>query len=173
MSVRGTINTQSQWHPQNKCPVAASVYAKIFCGGHSHGETPSTIPNLEAKPMNADGTAPHRVWESRKPPQPNHTNGGRNHTTVPPPKKQPHKPTPNELPRIGRGCPNYKNASGLGSPFDAVRPHRNHSKTRVTRKFNLNPCRYPHRVAAGQGVAAYSSIAFDGHDDGVCRSSPS
>ncbi len=37
-------------------------------GGHSEGETPGPIPNPEAKPSSADGTAPARVWESRTPP---------------------------------------------------------------------------------------------------------
>src|SRR2546421_3769546 len=37
-------------------------------GGHSGGETPGHIPNPEAKPSSADGTAPARVWESRTPP---------------------------------------------------------------------------------------------------------
>ena len=30
--------------------------------------TPGPIPNPEAKPSSADGTAPARVWESRSPP---------------------------------------------------------------------------------------------------------
>ena len=34
----------------------------------SGGETPGPIPNPEAKPARADGTAPGRVWESRLPP---------------------------------------------------------------------------------------------------------
>ena len=38
------------------------------------GKRPASIPNLEAKPASADGTAPGRVWESRTPPQ--HTYGG-------------------------------------------------------------------------------------------------
>ena len=42
-----------------------------ICGGHSSGETPGNIPNPEAKPTNANGTAPDRVWESRTPPQHN------------------------------------------------------------------------------------------------------
>ena len=37
-------------------------------GGHSEGETPGPIPNPEAKPFSADGTALDRVWESRTPP---------------------------------------------------------------------------------------------------------
>ena len=53
------------------------------CGGHSTGETPSNIPNLEAKPGRANGTAPQGVWESRKPPQ--HTTGGAAHTSTAPP----------------------------------------------------------------------------------------
>ena len=46
------------------------------CGGHSTGETPSNIPNLEAKPGSADGTATDRLWESRTPPQHNQTREG-------------------------------------------------------------------------------------------------
>ena len=45
------------------------------CGGHSTGETPSNISNLEAKPGSANGTATDRLWESRTPPQ--HTSGKR------------------------------------------------------------------------------------------------
>src|SRR3954451_20101925 len=37
-------------------------------GGYSGGETPGLIPNPEAKPFSADGTALGRVWESRTPP---------------------------------------------------------------------------------------------------------
>ena len=40
-------------------------------GGHSGRETPGPIPNPEAKPDSADGTAPARVWESRTPPSTN------------------------------------------------------------------------------------------------------
>src|SRR3954471_18148584 len=37
-------------------------------GGHSDGETPGSIPNPEAKPVSADGTARGTGWESRSPP---------------------------------------------------------------------------------------------------------
>ena len=37
----------------------------------SGGETPGPIPNPEAKPTRADGTAPGRVWESKLPPTKN------------------------------------------------------------------------------------------------------
>ena len=54
---------------------------------NSGGETPGPIPNPEAKPANADGTAPGRVWESRKPPTNNNTNPKhprtRHHTSNP------------------------------------------------------------------------------------------
>ena len=43
------------------------------------GKRPAPIPNLEAKPASADGTAPGRVWESRTPPQ--HTLCGWGHGT--------------------------------------------------------------------------------------------
>ena len=58
------------------------------CGGHSTGETPSNIPNLEAKPGRANGTAPQGVWESRKPPQ--HTTPGGPRTQARPPHTHPH-----------------------------------------------------------------------------------
>ena len=37
----------------------------VFVGGDSGGVTPGPIPNPEAKPACADGTALGRVWESR------------------------------------------------------------------------------------------------------------
>ena len=37
-------------------------------GGHCERETPGSIPNPEAKPFCADGTARATVWESRSPP---------------------------------------------------------------------------------------------------------
>ena len=46
-------------------------------GGHSDRETPGPIPNPEAKPDSADGTAPARVRESRTPPSTHHTFGPR------------------------------------------------------------------------------------------------
>ena len=44
-------------------------------GGHSGGETPGLIPNPEAKPSSADGTALGRVWESRTPPDSTYSRG--------------------------------------------------------------------------------------------------
>src|SRR5689334_13232313 len=37
-------------------------------GGVGGGGTPGPMPNPEAKPSSADGTALARVWESRSPP---------------------------------------------------------------------------------------------------------
>ena len=37
-------------------------------GGHGERETPGLIPNPEAKPFSADGTARGTGWESRTPP---------------------------------------------------------------------------------------------------------
>ena len=34
-------------------------------GNHDEGETPVPIPNTEAKPLGADGTARAAEWESR------------------------------------------------------------------------------------------------------------
>ena len=53
---------------QQRKPLGGRLNNKT-CGGHSTGETPSTIPNLEAKPGSANGTATARLWESRTPPQ--------------------------------------------------------------------------------------------------------
>ena len=50
-------------------------------GGHSEGETPGPIPNPEAKPLSADGTARETVWESRTPPD-NHSHKGHPHQGV-------------------------------------------------------------------------------------------
>ena len=44
-------------------------------GGYSGGETPGLIPNPEAKPSSADGTALGRVWESRTPPDLTYSRG--------------------------------------------------------------------------------------------------
>src|SRR5689334_24025674 len=48
------------------------VVAGSCFGGYSGGETPGLIPNPEAKPSSADGTALGRVWESRTPPDSTH-----------------------------------------------------------------------------------------------------
>ena len=41
------------------------------------GKRPASIPNLEAKPGSADGTATDGLWESRTPPQHTHRSGQR------------------------------------------------------------------------------------------------
>ena len=46
------------------------------------GKRPVSIPNLEAKPASADGTAPGRVWESRTPPQHSIQAGGARNNLV-------------------------------------------------------------------------------------------
>src|SRR6478752_5625366 len=45
-----------------------TIYLDSVVGGLSGGGTPGPIPNPEAKPSSADGTALDRVWESRTPP---------------------------------------------------------------------------------------------------------
>src|SRR3954463_16551518 len=44
-------------------------------GGHGERETPGLIPNPEAKPLSADGTARGTGWESRTPPDITPRNG--------------------------------------------------------------------------------------------------
>src|SRR5215213_9799758 len=59
-------------------------------GGHGERETPGHIPNPEAKPLSADGTALGTGWESRTPPD--NTSKG--------PSRQRRGPSP--FPHIGR-----------------------------------------------------------------------
>src|SRR3712207_7504957 len=49
-------------------PPTGSVCRSQCYGGHGERETPGLIPNPEAKPLSADGTAPETEWESRTPP---------------------------------------------------------------------------------------------------------
>jgi hypothetical protein len=44
------------------------VVCLVCFGGYSGGGTPGYIPNPEAKPVSADGTAGGTLWESRTPP---------------------------------------------------------------------------------------------------------
>src|SRR3954463_10678936 len=53
-------------------------------GGHGERETPGLIPNPEAKPLSADGTARGTGWESRTPPDITQRNGGRSIVLRPP-----------------------------------------------------------------------------------------
>ena len=46
-------------------PTMPRIGVSVVDGG---GETPGPIPNPQAKPARADGTAPGREWESRLPP---------------------------------------------------------------------------------------------------------
>ncbi len=50
---------------------ATRVCSACLSVAYSSRETPGPIPNPEAKPANADGTATGRLWESKKPPTPN------------------------------------------------------------------------------------------------------
>src|SRR6478672_12467377 len=56
-------------------------YSWVTCsqsyGGHGERETPGLIPNPEAKPLSADGTAPGTGWESRTPPDNHYRTGVR------------------------------------------------------------------------------------------------
>src|SRR4051794_24772663 len=62
----GTTNT-----PTLRCVWWGLTVPQCY-GGHGEGETPGPIPNPEAKPFSADGTAPGTVWESRTQPD-NHS----------------------------------------------------------------------------------------------------
>src|ERR1700761_3003996 len=57
-------------HPHPR-PIAGGREGKTGSqcyGGHSERETPGPIPNPEAKPLSADGTARATAWESRTSP---------------------------------------------------------------------------------------------------------
>ena len=65
--VHYTVSDTTHATRHTDCLVCLSV-------AYSSRETPGPIPNPEAKPANADGTATGRLWESKKPPTPNKTN---------------------------------------------------------------------------------------------------
>src|SRR3954453_20346756 len=55
-------------------PSSGSTRSQRY-GGHGERETPGHIPNPEAKPLSADGTALATGWESRTPPDNPSTEG--------------------------------------------------------------------------------------------------
>ena len=60
-----TTHIFEYWSPHAGRP---GTHPKDVSVVDSGGETPGPIPNPEAKPARADGTAPGREWESRLPP---------------------------------------------------------------------------------------------------------
>src|SRR3954463_5116618 len=62
----GTTNTPHP-PPSGACGWVGLTVPQCF-GGHGERETPGPIPNPEAKPLSADGTALETGWESRTPP---------------------------------------------------------------------------------------------------------
>ena len=85
-TIRSTPNPVHQPHttsacacvgrqPDNRITGTLTHCPRSRLGGHSDRETPGPIPNPEAKPDSADGTAPARVRESRTPPSTHHTVG--------------------------------------------------------------------------------------------------
>ena len=84
-TIRITTNTNPSRHPSGRQQWGYSRkdmvdYLVVVIAA---GKRPAPIPNLEAKPASADGTAPGRVWESRTPPQ--HTFAVGSWNTVPRP----------------------------------------------------------------------------------------
>ena len=71
--------------PDNRITGTLTHCPRSRLGGHSDRETPGPIPNPEAKPDSADGTAPARVRESRTPPSTHHTVGPEPPTSGPGP----------------------------------------------------------------------------------------
>ena len=72
------IDSYQRRQPQRTAHVVVSVVTAT-------GKRPASIPNPEAKPDSADGTAPARVRESRTPPSTNHRSSPRGlHKGAPP-----------------------------------------------------------------------------------------
>src|SRR3954453_4211390 len=61
---------------QSRCRCRGGGTSSQCYGGHGERETPGLIPNPEAKPFSADGTARGTGWESRTPPDIFSRNGG-------------------------------------------------------------------------------------------------
>lgn len=86
-------------------------------GGHSDRDTPGPIPNPEAKPDSADGTAPARVRESRTPPSTHHRVGPLRSTPDlkgPTPRTGPDKSVHPRAPRTTPVAPGAATPSGGG-----------------------------------------------------------
>ena len=67
-----TIHTVARVHyTVSDTTPTARKYPGSLSVANSSRETPGPIPNPEAKPARADGTATGRLWESKKPPTPN------------------------------------------------------------------------------------------------------
>src|SRR3954465_9874309 len=83
----------AQTSPRHRGPPGLSRSQRY--GGHGERETPGNIPNPEAKPLSADGTALETGWESRTPPDnhyrrgPSPRRGPLRHSPKPPAQKDP------------------------------------------------------------------------------------
>ena len=70
-----TIQTTINPHPHQ--PQWGNVLNTNLVVVIAPGKRPASIPNLEAKPGSANGTATDRLWESRTPPQHTYRSGQR------------------------------------------------------------------------------------------------
>ena len=68
-AISDTPHTRTNVRVHHKTRIEQALNNRV--GGDSGWETPGPIPNPEAKPTHADGTAPGRMWESRTPPTTN------------------------------------------------------------------------------------------------------
>ena len=84
--------------PREPPPAQAAGRIKQHSLAAAMGETPSPIPNLEAKARHGDGTAPGRVWESSTPPHQHLHGGSRGSATRQPPGPPSITPTQNKPP---------------------------------------------------------------------------
>lgn len=99
-------------------------------------ETPGPIPNPEAKPAHADGTATGRLWESKSPPTPNNKN-----TTKYRREGDGQPPSPSLFRVLPQQAPHDGSSPHTSSGF---RPHGTaHTCRGSGRQRTLNHCFYP------------------------------
>ncbi len=125
-------------------PLAGGKTTQDCDGGHGERETPGPIPNPEAKPFSADGTAPARVWESRTSPNtprrsPTHQGAGIDVLNHPPHQEQGHptreppdhtRPTPKPLIPAHVTYPRTRHVRTYRLPQPEPTPTRTHHPRR-------------------------------------------
>lgn len=105
------------------------------------GKRPASIPNLEAKPTSADGTAPARVWESR----------------TPPPTKQMKAPTPQTPHQRGVREPGPSTLNTQPPARQQAAPHTTPRQHRPTNNKQQQPARHTTATNRQQQPARFNT----------------